>query len=107
MPESIADIILSHGEENDFTEHPYWAICEWEMFDGGDDEPSKTGRVILIQGIWFSREAAEKHRKARIYEYGEQSFVYCFSAYHSQDLRQIYELARAEKPANGQPPTAN
>lgn len=95
MSNPIVEIILSHGENNDATDFPYWGICVNEMFDGGDG-PSATCRVILVQGIWFSRDAAERHRIARIYEYGDESFVYCFSGYHSTHLRQIYEAARME-----------
>lgn len=79
----LAKLILSHGDENDGTSWPYWAICQ----KGG------LGNIVLIQGIWFSREGAQAHLNARLYEYGQSAFVYCFSGYHSDHVRRLYELA--------------
>lgn len=97
---ALSDLVLSHGAENDATMWPWWAICENEMHDGGDG-PTKTGRMILVQGFWFNRKDAEQHRKNRLYEYGDQSFVYCFSGYHSNHVRELYELATEKDETKG------
>jgi hypothetical protein len=42
--------------------------------------------MSCIVGPFCSRESAEKHRKSRIYYYGENSVVYCHSGYYSDLL---------------------
>lgn len=81
------EILLCHGEENDATQFPYWAICQKGV---------RRGTFVILEGIWFSRKRANDHLKARSYAYPKSAFVYCFSGHHSQHLREMYENARAE-----------
>lgn len=94
-PSRYATILRAYGEENDMTSFPWWAICEHEMADDGDG-PHKTGRVILVRGIWFSREAAANHLERKRYNYGPDAFVYCFSGCDSHQYRELNEMAQAE-----------
>lgn len=80
----LVNLILSHGTENDGTSWPYWAICK---------RTPRTSEIVLVQGIWFNRQDAQAHLNSRLYEYGKSVFVYCFSGYHSDHLRRLYELA--------------
>lgn len=65
--------------DNEGTAAPWWAIIL----------PRQIMRKSISQiancviGPFFSREDADNHRKSRIYEYGEDSGVWCFSGYYS------------------------
>lgn len=86
MPRTTHEIILSHGEENDGTNYPIWAIVS----------KAGLGRHAWHAGPWFSRKEAKDHLAACGYRYPTTAFVYCFSAHMSCDIREIYENARAE-----------
>src|SRR5690606_23799366 len=81
--QKLKKLVISYTD-NEFTGHPWWAIVKKASF----------GRLEILEGPYFSREAAEKHRKARIYEYGEKSFVYCFSAYYSREYRELLDILK-------------
>ena len=81
----LAGIVLQ-SNDNECTAYPYWYIARKGSF----------GRNVLLAGIWFSREAAELHLRAKRYNYPKSAFVYCNSGHESNDMKQLYELARKE-----------
>ena len=80
----IKDNMIGYTE-NEGTSYPWWAICKKGSF----------GRILVIEGPFFSRELAENHRKARIYDYKEKSFVYCFSGHQSAGYRTVVDTLRS------------
>lgn len=86
------EILLSHGERNDGTNYPIWAIVV----------KAGLGRYAWEAGPWFSREEAKAHLDSHAYRYSKKAFVYCFSGHMSYHLRQMYENARKE--AQQKPP---
>lgn len=85
------EIILSHGENNEATGRPFWFIA---CNAGG----AHSGREVLIRGIWFNREDAEAHLKAKAYNYPKTAYVFCASGNDSEHMRELYELARSPQP---------
>lgn len=81
--------ILFAYTDNEATAHPWWAIVRNGSF----------GRMVVLVAPFFSREAAEEHRRARIYEYGEKSFVFCFSGYYAWQYRDLCDSLKAIDPA--------
>jgi len=81
------EIMLSHGEKNDITAYPYWAIVK----------KAGLGRQAILAGIWFNREDAERYLEAKRYNFGKTAFVYCFSGHESWHLKEMYENARTEQ----------
>lgn len=79
-------IVLSHGENNDGTHIPYWAIVK----------KSGLGTHAIQAGIWFNRKDAMDYLEAKRYNFGPKAFVYCFSGHYSRHLKEIYENARNE-----------
>jgi hypothetical protein len=83
------EIMLSHGEENDGTNNPIWAIVT----------KAGLGGHVWHAGPWFSRDAANRHLEGKRHRYPKTAFVYCFSAHMSGHLCEMYENAKAEKKA--------
>lgn len=71
-------------DHNEATSFPFWAIVRKAGF----------GHHVLLAGIWFSRETATNHLKARAYNYPPSAFVYCFSGHESGDYRSLLTAAR-------------
>ena len=65
------------------TARPVWyvVITNGQRLVRKQDFPFQIMSRII--GPFSSRENAEKHRKSRIYAYGEGSVVFCQSAYYS------------------------
>lgn len=80
---AIADIVFAYGDENDATEHPWWAVVKRNQF----------GEHAILAGPFFSRERALWHYESRSYEYGK-AIVYCFSGHRSQHYRDLRELLK-------------
>lgn len=84
----LAKLVLAHGENNDATKYPFWAIVKRGGF----------GRVVWLDGFWFSREEATEFLESRRYNYGKSAFVYCFSGHNSWHCRALFGMARGEYP---------
>lgn len=71
---------------NEGTAYPFWYVA----VKGG----ALLGRPVMVShGIWFSREAAEEHLRAKSHRYPKTAFVYCDSAHDSPTgLRALYDL---------------
>jgi hypothetical protein len=82
----VSEIVLSHGEENDATAFPVWAICLKAGF----------GHIVWLSGPWFNRRDAEDFLKARNYRFPVKAFVYCFSGEESWHWKELYAIARKE-----------
>ena len=82
--EIMARQILAFGEENDYTQFPWWGIVRKVGF----------GRHEIVAGPFFSRQQAEQQRNARIHEYGDKSLTYCFSGHDSHPFRDLQAHAR-------------
>lgn len=85
----VHSILFAYGDKNDITAHPYWAIVK----------NGRMGPETILAAPFFSREAAMNHRNARIYEYGQKSYVYCFSGHWSSQYKELREIVKqAVKP---------
>lgn len=84
----IVALIFSRTD-TEATAFPFWYVAEKSGF----------GRIAMVsKGIWFSREQAEEHLRAKAHRYGKRAFVYCDSAHDSYGgLRELYALARKAK----------
>lgn len=71
--------ILFAYTDNEITADPWWAVVRNGSF----------GRMVVLDGPFFSRERAEALRNARLYEYGAKSYVYCFSGHRSQHYKEL------------------
>lgn len=76
-----SEILFAHGDDNDGTAYPWWAVVA----------KNRMGPSAILAGPFFSRERAEQHRQARLYEYGKGSVVWCFSGYQSWHYRDLRE----------------
>lgn len=85
--EKLAELILSHGEKTEATALPFWYIA----VKGGSVQG---GRNVILRGVWFNREAAEDHLKAKAHRYPKTAFVYCDSGHDSWHWKNLYEYAR-------------
>lgn len=83
---TVAEVVLSHGEETDGTSYPFWAICS----KGG------RGNIVFHEGVWFNRKDAEDYLKAKAHNYPRTAFVYCFSGNRSWHMRELYAIAQNE-----------
>lgn len=73
--------ILFAYTDNEITAHPWWCVVKNGSF----------GRMVVLEGPFFSRERATQLLEARRYEYGAKAYVYCFSgnrSWHYRDLRE-------------------
>ena len=52
------------------------------------------GESSILAGPFFSREAAERHRRAREYDYGKKSIVFCFSGHWSHQYKELRAIIR-------------
>ena len=80
-----AAIAFAYGKDNEITEDPWWAVVR----------KNGMGSNAILAGPFFSRDAAEKHRKAREYEYGAKSIVFCFSGHRSHQYKELRQALRA------------
>ncbi len=78
-------ILFAYGDKNDATSWPWWGVAA----------KNRMGPSAILAGPFFSRERAEQHRKAREYDYGKGSIVYCFSGYHSHHYRDLIAAVEA------------
>ena len=81
--------ILFAYTDNEITSDPWWCVVRNGSF----------GRMVVLEGPFFSRERAEGLRNARLYEYGAKSYVFCFSGYRSQHYKDLRSVVGA--PARG------
>jgi hypothetical protein len=71
--------------KNEGTNYPWWFIVAGNRKT--IDSPMR------IEGPFFSREAAEEQRKARIYAYGEKSYVWCAGGSESDEYTAAVDAA--------------
>lgn len=98
LEERLASGDLTHAEElfsgilracrsgahtNEGTAYPYWVIARRR----------KNSEIVLLAGVWFSREAAEEHLENKAHRYPKSAFVWCDSAHASFHLRMLHDLA--------------
>ena len=88
----MAQIQIS--SKNEGTAYPFWVIID-PMKYSGKDVNTIAG---MFTGIWFSREAAEKHLSGRSYEFGKHAKVYCCSGSQSLDWIEFSNIFTAERP---------
>jgi hypothetical protein len=81
-----AQEILFAYTDNEITADPWWAVVRNGSF----------GRMIVLEGPFFSRERATQLMEARRYEYGAKAYVYCFSGYRSQPYKELRALLKPE-----------
>ena len=81
--QGLRDRIRDEGVEA--TAFPYFIIVERVQHNN----------LLLIAGVWFSREAATAHLEGRRYEYGDKAFVWCASGHASVDWRGLLEQPEA------------
>ena len=87
--------ILFAYTDNEITAHPWWCVVRNGSF----------GRMIVLEGPFFSRERATQLLEARRYEYGAKAYVYCFSghrSWHYRDLREAVGYPAAIDAARAQ-----
>ena len=83
---TLAEVVLSHGDNNEATAVPYWGIVQY----------TRSKRVVMLAGVWFNREDAEAYLKAKAYNFPKSAVVYCFSGHYSWHLKEIYAIAKGE-----------
>ncbi len=83
--EKASQILHAYGKDNEGTSHPWWAVVR----------KNAMGSNAILAGPFFSRQAAENHRKAREYDYGAKSIVFCFSGHWSRQYRELREALPA------------
>ena len=84
----IKALVFQHGDKTEATAFPFWYVA----VKGG----ALLRRPVMVShGIWFSREAAEEHLRAKAYRYPKTAFVYCDSAHDSPTgLRGLMETLK-------------
>ena len=69
------------SEKNESTRSPYWMIIDPNLSNGGFSELREDEKVNMIanmiDGPFFSREAAENALAASRYNFGEHATVWC------------------------------
>ncbi len=91
---SQARSILFSYTDNEITADPWWGVVRNGSF----------GRMVMLEGPFFSRERATQLLEARRYEYGAKAYVYCYSGHRSQhfkDLREVLWPLAQEPPCQG------
>ena len=83
------EALFAYGDRNEMTADPWWAIVA----------KNRMGSNAILAGPFFSRERAEEHRQARLYEYGKGSIVFCFSGHRSQHYKDLRAALTATAPA--------
>jgi hypothetical protein len=92
-------MIKIHESKTEGTSFPWWFIVMNNNHIRFARKEIFTHAIAQsIIGPFFSRESAEAHRKARIYEYGRDSIVWCGSGYYSQDYRKLVEITDGPPP---------
>ncbi len=81
---AAASILFAYGDNNEMTQHPWWAVVQ----------RNGPGESSILAGPFFSREAAERHRKAREYDYGNKSIVFCFRGHWSHQYKELRAILR-------------
>ena len=73
---------------NEITNYPWWFIIFGTT-------PRKINEIpFRMVGPFFNRADAEAYRKAKIYDFGEKSFVHCASGYESDVYIAAVDAAR-------------
>ena len=85
-------VLTTPPDKNEATAYPWWAIVRKGSF----------GRYIMLVGPFFSREEAEAQRKRRIYDYGEKSFVFCYSGHESSQYVELRKRAAIDAAREGE-----
>lgn len=86
----LSSLVLSHGENTEGTMYPIWFIAVKRGI-------MPCAAVMVSNGFWFSREAAEEHLKYKKHRYPKSAFVWCGSGHDSAHIRELYNIARTEK----------
>lgn len=73
---------------NCMTADPYWLILRNGCLRGDNS---------VLAGPFFSKDEAEAHRQARIYEYGEKSYCFALSACNARQYRRLREIVKGVK----------
>ena len=73
------------GDLNEATAYPFWFIAVRGL----------NGRNVILAGVWFSRQSATEHLKAKSYRYSKSAFVYCASGNDSYDWRTLLDSVRS------------
>lgn len=79
-----AQEILFCYTDNEITSDPWWCVVRNGSF----------GRMIVLEGPFFSRERARQLLEARRYEYGAKAYVYCFSGCRSEHYKDLRKLLK-------------
>ena len=69
--------------ESEGTSRPIWYIIRCDRQRLVNKKELQYEIMNRIIGPFGSRRTAEHHRQSRIYDYGEDSVVFCHSAYYS------------------------
>ena len=77
---ALREQLRDHGVEA--TAWPFFVIVE-----------KKHHKIVLLAGVWFSRDAAEKALKASRHNF-PGAFVYCASGHLSNDWRELISEVR-------------
>lgn len=82
------------SDKNEGTSYPFLIIIDpHQNFSKGSQGLHNIAGMIT--GVWFSREAAEEHLKARRYNFGEGARVYCHSGCYSEDWKELTNQLKA------------
>lgn len=83
MENGSVEIRLKVSKNNEGTAAPWWCIMDPRQMMS----PDVHVLAGMIEGPFFSREAAEESLRRRRYAYGKNAAVYCMSGYHSHEYR--------------------
>lgn len=75
------------ADKNEATAWPFWVIVR------PIDPEEQPGHYELLEGVWFSRKAAEDLLERRRHAYGKEAFVYCDYGHQSGDWRDLCKLS--------------
>lgn len=80
-----AHSILFAYTDNEITAHPWWAVVRNGSF----------GRMLVLDGPFFSRDRAQQLLEARRHEYGPKAYVFCYSGHRSEHYIELRETLQA------------
>lgn len=88
-------------ENNEGTDSPWWMIIDPQQ-NLRKDSDACHAIAGMITGPYFSRVEAENHLRARRYEFGPNTVVYCASGFWSKQYVQAIKLAENNLPSGGE-----
>lgn len=71
-------VTIELSDDREGTSSPFWLIIDPHQMMRPDSAEVAMG---MVHGLWFSREEAEEHLKAKRHRYSDRAVVWCLSGH--------------------------